>query len=186
MTIDINCDMGESYGNHIIGNDALIMPYITSTNIACGFHGGDAYHIEKTIDLALENRVAIGAHPSYPDLQGFGRRKMSLKKDELQSMIKYQVAAVKGMVESKGGKLHHVKPHGALYNSIANDDQEAKQVVEAVKSISPDAFFLGLAGSQLSQICEYYQMKFIAEAFIDRRYTNEAVSYTHLTLPTKA
>ena len=170
VTIDINCDMGESFGNFQVGNDALLLPYVTSANIACGFHGGDPYHIEKTIDLALENGVAIGAHPSYPDLQGFGRRKMILKKEELQSIIKYQVAALKTLVESKGGKLQHIKPHGALYNSIANNMEEAKHVVEAVKSIAPEVFFMGLAGSHVEEVCQDFQMKFIAEAFIDRRY----------------
>jgi len=170
MTIDINCDMGESFGNFQIGNDALLLPLVTSANIACGFHGGDPYHIEKTIDLALENGVAIGAHPSYPDLQGFGRRKMYLKKEELQSIIKYQVAALKSLVESKGGKLQHVKPHGALYNSISNDKEEATHVVEAVKSIAPNVFLMGLAGSHVAAVCEMHSMSFIAEAFIDRRY----------------
>jgi len=172
-TADINCDMGESFGNFKVGNDALIMPHITSANIACGFHGGDPFHIEKTIDLALKNKVEIGAHPSYPDLQGFGRRKMVLKKEELQSIIKYQVAAVKSLVESKGGKLQHVKPHGALYNSIANDATEATWVIEAIKKIAPEAYFMGLAGSHLESICNEHSMNFIAEAFIDRRYNNE-------------
>ena len=170
IAIDINCDMGESFGNFQVGNDALLLPHVTSANIACGFHGGDPYHIEKTIDLALENGVAIGAHPSYPDLQGFGRRKMILKKEELQSIIKYQVAALKTLVESKGGKLQHVKPHGALYNSIAADIEEAEYVVEAVKSIAPEVYFMGLAESHVEKVCRNFQMKFIAEAFIDRRY----------------
>ena len=129
MKIDLNCDMGESFGNYTFGQDQLMMPYLSSCNIACGFHGGDAYHIESTIDQALEHGLRIGAHPSYPDLQGFGRRKMFVPHVELTSMIKYQVSALKGLVESKGGVLSYVKPHGALYNSIAQDQEEAAAVI---------------------------------------------------------
>jgi len=170
MTIDINCDMGESFGNFHIGSDAAIMPFITSANIACGFHGGDAYHIEKTIESALKHGVQIGAHPSYPDLQGFGRRKMNLQKEELKSIIKYQIGALKSLAESQGGSLKYVKPHGALYNSIANDSEEGKTVLEAIKSIDPSLKFMGLAGSGLEAICLDFDIEFIAEAFADRRY----------------
>lgn len=123
--IDINCDMGESYGRFKIGNDADIFPLISSCNIACGFHGGDPLHIEDTIKLALKHKVAIGAHPSYPDLAGFGRRQMHLEASELKALIKYQVAALKGMTESLGGRLTFVKPHGALYNSASDNIDEA-------------------------------------------------------------
>lgn len=173
MKIDINCDMGESFGNFQIGNDAEIMPYITSANIACGFHGGDPYHIEKTIESALKHGVQIGAHPGYPDLQGFGRRKMVLPSGELKSIIKYQVGAVKSLVESHGGKLQYVKPHGALYNSICKDSEEAKTAIGAVKAIDPNLKFMCLAGSQVEAFCKKEGIEFIAEAFADRRYEKD-------------
>lgn len=169
-SIDINCDMGESYGNFSIGNDAAIFPHITSSNIACGMHAGDPYQIEKTIDLALRHAVQIGAHPGYPDLQGFGRRVIPMKREELTAYIKYQVAALKGMVESAGGRLTYVKPHGALYNEMAANASEAETVIAGIKAIDPSLSIMGLAGSHVQQIAAEAGMTFIAEAFADRRY----------------
>jgi len=168
--IDINCDMGESYGNYKIGNDAAIFPYITSTNIACGMHAGDPYHIQKTIDLALQHGVQIGAHPGYPDLQGFGRKVIPMGSVELASTIKYQVSALKGMIEAAGGSLNYVKPHGALYNEMAINEKEAKTVIEAINSIDDSLMIMGLAGSHVQQLVENAEMTFVAEAFADRRY----------------
>ena len=168
--IDLNCDMGESHGNFKVGRDSEIFPYITSSNIACGLHAGDPYHIERTITMAMEYNVQIGAHPGYPDLQGFGRRVIPMKKAELSSYIKYQVAALKGMVESAGGKLAYVKPHGALYNEIANNELEAQTVINAIKAIDPDLIVMGLAGSHVADIAQKANMRFVAEAFADRRY----------------
>ncbi|MDW3191222.1 MAG: 5-oxoprolinase subunit PxpA [Cytophagales bacterium] len=136
-SLDINADVGESYGNFKIGQDEVLMPYLTSCNIACGFHGGDPVTIHKTIFMALENDVAIGAHPSYPDLQGFGRRRMFLPREELKHLIEYQVYALKGMVEAQGGKLHHVKPHGALNNHMMDDLTLLEAVLETVHDIDP-------------------------------------------------
>lgn len=168
--IDINCDMGESYGNFIIGNDTAIFPYITSTNIACGMHAGDPYHIQKTIDQALQHDVQIGAHPGYPDLNGFGRKVIPMSSKALSSSIKYQVSALKGMVEAAGGRLNYVKPHGALYNEMATNENEAKTVIEAIKSIDDSLMIMGLAGSHMRPLVENAGMSFIAEAFADRRY----------------
>jgi len=168
--VDINCDMGESFGNYIIGNDEAIFPYIDSCNIACGVHAGDPYHIEKTIDLALENQTRIGAHPGYPDLQGFGRRVIPISQAELSSYIKYQVAALKGMVESKGGKLAYVKPHGALYNEIAKNEEVAKTVYSAIRSIDESLAIMGLAGSHVGRILAEMDIQYIPEAFADRQY----------------
>ncbi len=168
--IDINCDMGESYGNFSVGNDKAIFPHITSTNIACGMHAGDPYHIQKTIEMAIAQGVQIGAHPGYPDLQGFGRRVIPMSAEELSASIKFQVAALKGMVESAGGQLKYVKPHGALYNEMAINEKEASTVVKAIKSIGPNLMIMGLAGSHVKQIVEAEGMTFIAEAFADRRY----------------
>ncbi len=170
--IDINCDMGESYGRYQIGNDGAIMPYITSCNIACGFHGGDPVTIERTIDLALMHEVRIGAHPGYPDLQGFGRREMAMNDAELSSAIKYQVAAIKSLTESKGGKLSYVKPHGALYNKMAKEPHTAIVVINAIKSIDLNLSIMGLAHSVVESIASEANMPFIAEGFLDRRYLN--------------
>lgn len=168
--LDLNCDLGESYGRFIIGQDEALFPYLTSCNIACGFHGGDPLHIERTIRRALAHGLQIGAHPSYPDLMGFGRRKMEIPPEELQAIVKYQVAALKGLVESAGGRLAYVKPHGALYNSMVERADEAEAVVAAVKAIDPALAVMGLAGSQVKGIAETAGLRFIAEAFADRRY----------------
>lgn len=169
-SIDINCDMGESYGNFKVGNDAALLPYISACNIACGFHGGDPLHIEQTLKKVLQYPVRIGAHPAYPDLQGFGRRYMQLSEEELTAMVKYQVSALKGITESLGGKLSYVKPHGALYNAIATQKKEAKAVINAMQSIDAHLALMGLAGSALEKWAEEMQIEFIAEAFIDRIY----------------
>jgi len=170
MKIDLNCDMGESFGNYSIGQDHLLMPYLSSCNIACGFHGGDAYHIERTIDAALEHELRIGAHPSYPDLQGFGRRKMYVPHHELTSLIKYQVSALKGLVESKGGTLAYVKPHGALYNSIAQDQEEAAAVIRGIQAIDKSLMIMALADAPIIKVAESLGIGIIKEGFADRRY----------------
>jgi UPF0271 protein len=169
-SVDINCDMGESFGNFKVGNDEAIFPHITSCNIACGVHAGDPYQIEKTIDLALSYGVQIGAHPGYPDLQGFGRRVIPMAQDELSSFVKYQVAALQGMVASAGGKLTYVKPHGALYNEIAINKTVAKTVYKAIKSIDPKLKIMGLAGSHVEEILNAMDMAYVSEAFADRQY----------------
>ena len=172
-SIDINCDMGESYGHFRVGNDAAIFPYISSSNIACGFHGGDPYHIEKTIQLALEHKVRIGAHPGYPDLAGFGRRKMELPLAELKAIVKYQVSALKGMTESLGGSLAYVKPHGALYGTAAKDEAIALTIIEAIREIDESLAFMGLAGSIMEEKAKELDRPFIAEAFADRAYRED-------------
>lgn len=137
-TLDINADVGESYGNFQIGQDEALMPYLTSCNIACGYHGGDPVTMHRTISLALENNVGVGAHPSYPDLLGFGRRRMFIPHDELRRLIEYQVFALKGMVESQGGKLHHVKPHGALNNHMMDDLTLLETILQTIHEIDPE------------------------------------------------
>ena len=165
--------MGESYGNFQVGNDEAIFPHITSCNIACGFHGGDPLTIERTIQQAIVHGVRIGAHPAYPDLMGFGRRNMDISKEELYALVKYQVAALKGMTESAGGRLAYVKPHGALYNTAANSIIVTKTIIKAVQSIDKQLFIMGLAGSLTEQIARMQKIPFIAEAFADRQYTDE-------------
>lgn len=171
MKIDINCDMGESYGRFEVGNDAAIMPFITSANIACGFHAGDSLTINRTIKLALKHKVAIGAHPGYPDLQGFGRRNIEMSIEEIQAIVCYQISALKGIAESEGGKLHHVKLHGALYNISASNLEIAKAICETIQKIDKHLLFYGLPNSAHMEAARQYQLKFVGEFFADRSYT---------------
>ena len=173
MFIDLNSDLGESFGNYKIGNDAEVMKYITSANIACGFHAGDPLIIEKTIKLATENNVAPGAHPGYPDLVGFGRRSLKLSDEELSSTIKYQVGAVKAITESLGIKLQHVKLHGAMYNDMAFNYNKAKVAAEGIIRIDPDLIFVGLAGSEMIKAAEDTGLKTANEFFADRAYNDD-------------
>ena len=170
MSIDINCDLGESYGNFRVGNDDAVFPYLSSCNIACGFHGGDPLHMKKTIAKAIKHKVQIGAHPSYPDRLGFGRYKMNLPGDQLQAIIEYQVAALKSMTESQGATVKYVKPHGALYNSMSNDLEEAKYVIAGILNIDPDLKIMGLAGSAFEQFAKSEGIQFVPEGFADRQY----------------
>ncbi|MEQ8523435.1 5-oxoprolinase subunit PxpA [Gracilimonas sp.] len=171
--IDLNCDLGEFYGMYDERRDSKIMPFISSCNIACGFHSGDPVTISKTIQLALENNVAIGAHPSYPDLQGFGRRIMNLSSEELEACVLYQVSALKGMTESLGGKLHHVKPHGALYNHAAKNEDLALGIAKAIVKIQKDMMIYAPAQSKLAEVAKDVGLKVKSEVFADRQYEDD-------------
>jgi len=171
--IDINCDLGESYGRFKIGNDDAVFPYLTSCNVACGFHGGDPQTMEQTILSAIDHNVVIGAHPSYPDLQGFGRRRLQMDGGELKAAIKYQVGALKAMCESQGTSVRYVKPHGALYNACFSNPAETTAVLEAIEEIDQNLILMGLAGSLMEEVSVQLGRPFIAEAFADRRYTAE-------------
>ena len=173
MNIDLNSDLGESFGHYIIGNDEEVMKYISSANIACGFHAGDSLVIKNTIQLAIKNHVAIGAHPGYPDIAGFGRRSMKLSNDELFSMILYQVGALKSMTESFGEKLQHVKLHGALYNDLVNNSEKTKIVVEAILKIDPELIFVGLANSEMLETAHKMGLQTANEVFADRAYNDD-------------
>ncbi|WP_395377048.1 LamB/YcsF family protein [Marinicella sp. W31] len=168
--IDINCDLGESFGRYTVGHDAEVMPYISSCNIACGFHAGDPVVMTRTIELALQHNVSIGAHPSYPDLQGFGRRSMQIPTSELADMLVYQIGALKAMVEAQGGRLHHVKPHGALYNDAVRDPEIALSIAHSIRKVDSDLVFLGLAQSTMCAAAESADIAFAHEAFMDRAY----------------
>lgn len=170
MTIDINCDMGESYGDNIIGNDEFVMQYISSANIACGFHGGDPMTIVKTVGMALKHGVAIGAHPGYADLQGFGRRPMNLSSAELRASILYQVGALKGITEALGGKLQHVKPHGAMYNSAAANFEMSMVIANAVKDIDSSLILVCMSQSEMINAAKEVCLPFASEVFADRAY----------------
>lgn len=171
--IDLNCDLGEFYGMYDERRDARIMPYISSCNIACGFHSGDPATIAKTIKLALKNDVAIGAHPSYPDLQGFGRRVMNLSAEELEACVLYQVSALKGMTEALGDSLHHVKPHGALYNHAAKNEATAVGIIRAIVQIQEDMLIYAPANSVLSEVATDAGLKVRSEVFSDRKYEDD-------------
>ena len=168
--IDINCDAGESYGRFIVGNDSKVFPHISSCSIACGFHGGDPVTICNTIQLAIQHDLRIGAHPSYPDLIGFGRRNVDMSPTDLNACIQYQIAAIKGLALSYGAPLQYVKPHGALYNRIATDEVTASVVYSAIADIDPTLHVMGLAGSRTRSVATDLGLVFIPEAFADRRY----------------
>ena len=168
--VDLNCDMGESFGAWRMGNDTALMDYVSSVNIACGFHAGDATIIRKTVETAIAKNVAVGAHPSFPDLQGFGRREIKMAAAEVFDIVLYQVAALKGICEASGGRLHHVKPHGALYNQAAREKDLAAAIAEAVKAIDANLIFYGLSNSFLISEAERIGLKTASEVFADRTY----------------
>src|SRR5438094_5492792 len=170
LSVDLNCDMGESFGAWKMGNDAALMDHVSSVNIACGFHAGDSTTMRKTIETAISKGVAIGAHPGYPDLQGFGRRSMSFSADEIRDIVMYQVSAMKGVCEAFGGKLHHVKPHGALYNFAAKNIGAARAIAEGVRQIDPGLILFGLSGSEYISVAEGLGLKCSSEVFADRTY----------------
>ncbi|MGI8542219.1 MAG: LamB/YcsF family protein [Aridibacter sp.] len=170
LSVDLNCDMGESFGAWKMGRDAELMDYVSSVNIACGFHAGDASVMRQTVEMAIEKNVAIGGHPSFPDLQGFGRRLMSLTPQEVFDIVLYQVSAIKGVCEASGGKLHHVKPHGALYNQAAKDKHLAEAIAKAVKASDENLILYGLSGSCLISEAEKLNLKTASEVFADRTY----------------
>lgn len=156
-----------------MGNDLALMEHVTSVNIACGFHAGDPTTIRRTVKAAIEKAVAVGAHPGYPDLQGFGRRNMSVSKEEVYDLVLYQVAALKGICESLGGHLHHVKPHGALYNQAAKNGELAAAIARAVKDIDKTLIFYGGAGTSLISEAEKLGLRTGSEVFADRTYQSD-------------
>ena len=173
MKIDLNCDMGESFGRYVLGDDAAVMPFITSANIACGYHAGDALVMQNTIRLAKQFGVAPGAHPGWPDLQGFGRREMDLSVDEVEALVLYQLGALAAFAKAVGVELQHVKPHGALYNQAAVDTKLADAISRAVKSFDRQLILVGLAGSALIQSGLNLDLQVASEAFPDRRYNSD-------------
>lgn len=169
-SIDLNADMGESFGAWHMGDDAALMPWITSANVACGFHAGDPSTIAGTVALALRHGVAIGAHPSLPDLQGFGRRTMQVTEDEVYGMTLYQAGAVRAFAEAAGGRLNHLKAHGALYNMAAKDVALSRGLVRAVKALGGGVKMVVLAGSPMETVARDAGLEVRCEVFADRRY----------------
>ncbi|QNK57342.1 LamB/YcsF family protein [Paenibacillus sp. PAMC21692] len=171
--IDLNCDMGESFGAYRLGYDEEILPFITSANIACGFHAGDAGTMRKTVKLAIANNVSIGAHPGLQDLIGFGRRKMDISPQEAYDIVVYQIGALGGFVQSEGGKLQHVKAHGELYNMAATNAKLAEAVAEAVYKVNPELILFGLAGGELLKAGKRIGLRTGSEVFSDRTYQSD-------------
>src|SRR3982750_1083096 len=149
--IDLNCDMGESYSAWRMGADAEVMPHISSANIACGFHGGPPATIRKTVRLAVDHGVAIGAHPSLPDIQGFGRRVMKISPQDMYDLVLYQAGAVEAFARAAGSKLHHIKCHGALYNMAATDEALSEAMARAVKDLGAGIMLYALSNSKMMQ-----------------------------------
>ncbi|WP_422121939.1 LamB/YcsF family protein [Planococcus sp. X10-3] len=173
LKVDLNCDMGESYGVYKLGQDEEILNYVSSANIACGFHAGDPATMRKTVRMALEKDVAIGAHPGFQDLQGFGRRNLQLSAMEIYELVVYQIGALSGFVHAEGGLLQHVKAHGALYNMAAKDAVYAEAIAEAVYDVNPALILYGLAGSELITAGNDIGLRTASEVFADRSYERD-------------
>ena len=165
----LNCDMGESFGIYRAGNDEEIMPLIDIANVACGFHASDPNHMRKTVELAKKNKVKVGAHPSFPDLQGFGRREMKMPRQDIKSMIMYQVGALKSFLDEQGMPLNHIKPHGSLYVMAAKDDNMAHAIADAVETFNVPVF--GMANTSHEKVYKDERgLDFIAEFYADLDY----------------
>lgn len=173
MQIDLNCDLGEAFGNYSFGGDNDIIPLITSANIACGFHAGDENVMNETIQLAKENNVGIGAHPGLPDLQGFGRRKMDIKPKEIYNLVIYQLGALNGFCKIHGARINHVKPHGALYNMGAKNKEIAQAIAQAVYDFDKSVVLVGLSNTLLISEAEALGLRTASEVFADRRYEDD-------------
>ncbi|MHB7942855.1 5-oxoprolinase subunit PxpA [Staphylococcus capitis] len=173
MQIDLNCDLGEAFGNYSFGGDKDIIPLITSANIACGFHAGDENVMNETIQLAKENNVGIGAHPGLPDLQGFGRRKMDIKPKEIYNLVVYQLGALNGFCKIHGTRINHVKPHGALYNMGAKNKEIAQAIALAVYDFDKSLVLVGLSNTLLISEAEALGLRTASEVFVDRRYEDD-------------
>ncbi len=171
--VDLNSDLGESFGTYVLGHDGDVMASITSANVACGFHAGDPEVMVKTVKSAMGKGVAIGAHPGYPDLLGFGRRNMSCSPDEVYSYCLYQIGALSAVCRAHGVSLQQVKPHGAMYNQAAKDQRLAEAIVSAVKDGGDHLILLGLAGSCFEKAALEAGVLFAAEAFADRAYQED-------------
>ena len=164
----LNCDLGEG-----IGNDAALMPFIDEANIACGFHSGDAFTMRETVALCIRHGVKIGAHPSYLDRENFGRKEIELSPEEIYLLVKKQIETLNQIVKTAGGKLNHVKPHGALYNTSAKNEVVAKAIAKAVKDVNGDLILFGLKGSLSIEVAQAIGLNTAEEAFADRRYESD-------------
>ena len=170
MKVDLNSDLGESFGRYKLGMDEEVMRYITSANVACGWHAGDPLVMRKTVKLAKENGVEVGAHPGYPDLMGFGRRYMNITREEARNYILYQIGSLYAFVKAEGLKLQHVKPHGALYNALVKDKELLRGVLEGIADFDKRLILVGLSNSKVLDIAQEMGLKVAHEVFADRTY----------------
>lgn len=168
--VDLNSDIGESFGDYVLGMDEEVIKYITSANIACGWHAGDAMVMNKTVAIAKKLDTAIGVHPGFPDLMGFGRREMKITFEETKNYTKYQIGALWAFAKAHGVKLQHVKPHGSFYNMAAKDEQMAKAIAEAVCEVDKELILVGLANSKMIKMGKEIGLKVANEVFADRAY----------------
>ena len=168
--VDLNCDLGESFGRYRLGEQEEILKYVTSANVACGFHAGDPTVMRETVELAIANGVQIGAHPGLPDLNGFGRREMNITPQEAYDMVVFQIGALQGFLMTKGVTMQHVKPHGALYNMASVNRPIADAIAKAVYDVSPKLILFGLASSELTAAGEAIGLQTVHEVFADRTY----------------
>ncbi len=187
MTVNINCDMGESFGLYRMGDDEAMMPYITEANVACGFHGSDPNHMRRTVDLAKRFGVRVGAHFSLPDLPGFGRREMQIEREEMANIVLYQIGALKGFLEVAGVPLNHLKPHGALYAMAARQEH----IAEAIADVGAyfDVPLFGLPGTLHEQVYTARGLEFRAEFFADLDYEDDGrllITREHAAVPPEA
>ncbi|MDF2035737.1 LamB/YcsF family protein [Bacillus sp. CMF12] len=171
--VDINCDMGESFGSYKMGRDEEILEHITSANIACGFHAGDPATMRKTVKMALEKNVGLGVHPGLQDLHGFGRRDINITPQEAYDLVVYQIGALYAFVKSEGGKLQHVKPHGALFNMASKSAPLSEAIAEAVYKVDPELILFGLSGSELVKAGRKIGLRSANEVFSDRTYQED-------------
>lgn len=172
-TVDMNSDLGESFGAYKIGMDSEVLKYITSANVACGWHAGDPLIMEKTVVMAKEAGTAVGAHPGYNDLMGFGRRNMVISPAEAKAYIKYQMGALMAFTQSNGIKLQHVKPHGAFYNMSAKNLDQAMAICQGIYEVDKDVILLGLANSKMIEAAKIVGLKYASEVFADRAYMDD-------------
>lgn len=173
VAIDINCDMGESFGNYTMGRDAEVMPYITSANVAGGFHAGDPHVIRETVALAAEHDVGIGIHPGLPDMMGFGRRTMDATPEEVRDYVVYQLGALTAFAEWSGLDVQHVKPHGAMYSMLSESEDHARAVIEAVLAVDPDLIYLSTDMNIYEIAREYDDLDAVFEGYVDLDYRSD-------------
>ena len=169
MRVDLNADLGESYGRWTLGDDAALMPHLTSANVACGFHAGDPHVMRRTVALAVEHGVGIGAHVGLPDLVGFGRRRLAVSPEELADYVTYQAGAVRSFAEAAGAELRHVKPHGAMYSMVADDPELARGLCEAIAAVGVAL----LMPPELGPAAEAAGIRFVPEGYVDLDYDAE-------------
>lgn len=182
--MDINCDMGESFGAYTLGMDETVIPYISSANIACGWHAGDAMVMDSTVEMAAARGVGVGAHPGYPDRMGFGRRNLGCTPEEIRNYVIYQLGALQAFCRAHETRLRHVKPHGALYLTAVENEDVARAVAEAIVRVDPELMYVALAGAKgerMRRIGEAVGLKVVYEAFPDRAYTPDGTLVSRKT-----